>query len=135
MPLRSSNPQAFARDARSFSIVLIKPSHYDDDGYVIQWFRSAVPSNSLAVMHGLTLDCRARRVLGPEIELDIQSMDEDNTRIRPGRIARSLAGKRGLVVLVGVQSNQFPRALDIARPLRAAGIQVCLGGFHVSGSL
>ena len=135
MPLRSSNPQAFARDARSFSIVLIKPSHYDDDGYVIQWFRSAVPSNSLAVMHGLTLDCRARRVLGPEIELDIQSMDEDNTRIRPGRIARSLAGKRGLVVLVGVQSNQFPRALDIARPLRTAGVQVCLGGFHVSGSL
>jgi len=135
MPLRSSNPQAFARDARSFSIVLIKPSHYDDDGYVIQWFRSAVPSNSLAVMHGLTLDCRARRVLGPEIELDIQSMDEDNTRIRPQRIARSLAGKRGLVVLVGVQSNQFPRALDIARPLRTAGVQVCLGGFHVSGSL
>ena len=135
MPLRNSNPQVSARDARSFSIVLIKPSHYDDDGYVIQWFRSAVPSNSLAVMHGLTLDCRARRVLGPEIELDIQSMDEDNTRIRPGRIARSLAGKRGLVVLVGVQSNQFPRALDIARPLRAAGIQVCLGGFHVSGSL
>jgi len=135
MPLRSSNPQAFARDARSFSIVLIKPSHYDDDGYVIQWFRSAVPSNSLAVMHGLTLDCRARRVLGPEIELDIQSMDEDNTRIRPQRIARSLAGKCGLVVLVGVQSNQFPRALDIARPLRTAGVQVCLGGFHVSGSL
>jgi radical SAM superfamily enzyme len=135
MPLRNSNPQASARDARSFSIVLIKPSHYDDDGYVIQWFRSAVPSNSLAVMHGLMLDCRARRVLGPEIELDIQSMDEDNTRIRPQRIARSLAGKRGLVVLVGVQSNQFPRALDIARPLRTAGVQVCLGGFHVSGSL
>jgi len=22
---------------------LIKPSHYDDDGYVIQWFRSAIP--------------------------------------------------------------------------------------------
>jgi len=135
MPLRNSNPQVSARDARSFSIVLIKPSHYDDDGYVIQWFRSAVPSNSLAVMHGLMLDCRARRVLGPEIELDIQSMDEDNTRIRPQRIARSLAGKRGLVVLVGVQSNQFPRALDIARPLRTAGVQVCLGGFHVSGSL
>jgi hypothetical protein len=27
-----------------------------------------------------------------------------------------------VVGLVGVQSNQFPRALDIARPLRAAGI-------------
>ena len=34
-----------------------------------------------------------------------------------------------------MQTNQFPRAMDIARPLRAAGIQVCIGGFHVSGSL
>jgi hypothetical protein len=30
----------------------------------------------------------------------------------------------GLVALVGVQSNQFPRALDIARPLRADGVPV-----------
>jgi Radical SAM superfamily len=120
---------------RRFSVVLVKPSHYDDDGYVIQWFRSAVPSNSLAVMHGLVLDCKSRRVLGEDIEMDIRSMDEDNTRIRPDKLARELKGGRGLVVLVGVQSNQFPRAMDIARPLRAEGVQVCMGGFHVSGSL
>ncbi len=120
---------------QQFSLVLIKPSHYDDDGYVIQWFRSAVPSNSLAVMNGLALDCKERRVLGDDVEIAITSMDEDNTRIRTKRILRQLAGKRGLVVLVGVQSNQFPRAMDIARPLRAAGIQVCIGGFHVSGSI
>src|SRR5262249_6682373 len=41
----------------------------------------------------------------------------------------------GLVGLVGVQSNQYPRALDIARPFRDAGIQVVMGGFHVSGCL
>ena len=41
----------------------------------------------------------------------------------------------GLVALVGVQSNQFPRALDIARPLRADGVPVIIGGFHVSGCL
>ena len=35
--------------------------------------------------------------------------------------------------IVGVQSNQFPRALDIARPFRAAGVPVMIGGFHVSG--
>ena len=35
----------------------------------------------------------------------------------------------------GVQSNQYPRALDIARPFRAAGIAVAMGGFHVSGCL
>jgi hypothetical protein len=118
-----------------FSVVLIKPSHYDDDGYVIQWLRSAVPSNSLAVVHGIAVDCKERRVLGDDVEIAITSMDEDNTRIRPQRIARQLAGGRGLVILVGVQSNQFPRAMDIARPLRAAGVQVCIGGFHVSGSL
>ena len=39
----------------------------------------------------------------------------------------------GMVMLVGVQSNQTPRALDIARPLRALGIQVAIGGFHMSG--
>jgi hypothetical protein len=120
---------------QQFPLVLIKPSHYDDDGYVIQWSRSAVPSNSLAVVHGLALDCKERRVLGEDVDIAITSMDEDNTRIRAQRLARQLAGRRGLVMLVGVQSNQFPRAMDIARPLRAAGVQVCLGGFHVSGCL
>ena len=35
-------------NAGLFHFVMIKPSHYDDDGYPIQWFRSAIPSNSLA---------------------------------------------------------------------------------------
>ena len=122
-------------EQQQFPLVLIKPSHYDDDGYVIQWFRSAVPSNSLAVVNGLALDCKQRRVLGDDVEIVISSMDEDNTRIRTRRIARHFAAGRGLVMLVGVQSNQFPRAMDIARPLRAKGIQVCIGGFHVSGCL
>jgi radical SAM superfamily enzyme YgiQ (UPF0313 family) len=133
-PSRSSSPAAVS-SPDSFMLVLVKPSHYDDDGYIIQWFRSAVPSNSLAVMHGLMLDCKERRALGPNIEIEITSIDEDKTRVRPDRIIRQLRGRRGMVVLVGVQSNQFPRAMDIARPLRAAGIQVCMGGFHVSGSI
>ncbi|MHB1204352.1 MAG: B12-binding domain-containing radical SAM protein [Rhodospirillaceae bacterium] len=37
--------------------------------------------------------------------------------------------------LVGVQSNQFPRAMDLARAFRKAGIAVVIGGFHVSGCL
>jgi radical SAM superfamily enzyme YgiQ (UPF0313 family) len=118
-----------------FSLILIKPSHYDDDGYVIQWFRSAIPSNSLAVLHGLALDCQQRRVLGDDVDIVISAFDETNTRIRPERIAREMRGGCGLVALVGVQSNQYPRAMDIARPLRAAGIAVCIGGFHVSGCL
>ena len=122
---------------KRFSLVLIKPSHYDDDGYVIQWLRSAIPSNTLAVLNGLALDCQERRVLGDDVAIDISAFDETNTRIKPNRIAQQIArgGGRGMVALVGVQSNQYPRAMDIARRLRAAGVQVCIGGFHVSGCL
>jgi radical SAM superfamily enzyme YgiQ (UPF0313 family) len=123
------------RASKQFSLMLVKPSHYDDDGYVIQWFRSAIPSNTLAVLNGLALDCKQRRVLGDDVEIVVSAFDETNTRIRPERIARQFRGRRGLVALVGVQSNQFPHAMDLARPLRAAGVPVCIGGFHVSGCL
>jgi radical SAM superfamily enzyme YgiQ (UPF0313 family) len=120
-----------------FQLFLIKPSHYDPDGYVIQWWRSGIPANTLAAMNGLALDCVERKVLGDDVEIRITIYDETNTRIRPDRIARQIreAGGRGLVMLIGVQTNQYPRAMDIARPLRAAGVQVCMGGFHVSGTL
>ena len=124
-------------DRKVFRLVLIKPSHYDDDGYVIQWVRSAIPSNTLAVLNGLAVDCQARQVLGPDVEIVIDAYDETNSRIKPRKIIQDIrrSGGRGLVGLVGVQSNQFPRAMDIARPLKAAGLQVCIGGFHVSGCL
>jgi radical SAM superfamily enzyme YgiQ (UPF0313 family) len=121
---------------KRFCLVLIKPSHYDDDGYVIQWFRSAIPSNSLAVLYGLALECAQQNVLGENTELQIHAFDETNTRIRPNHIAGLIENAgAGMVMLVGVQSNQFPRALDLARPLRARGINVALGGFHVSGTI
>src|SRR5262245_45090030 len=61
---------------RRFQLVLIKPSHYDDDGYVIQWWRSFMPSNSLAVVYGLADDAARRQVLGPDIAIDITACDE-----------------------------------------------------------
>src|SRR5690606_19462944 len=68
------------------------------------------------------------------IEIVVHAMDETNTEVRVDAIARTVeAADAGMVMLVGVQSNQFPRALDIARPLVARGIQVGIGGFHVSG--
>jgi hypothetical protein len=122
---------------RRFQLILIKPSHYDDDGYVVQWIRSVMPSNSLAALYGLAADARERKVLGANVDIDVTPIDETNTRIRPRRIIAKIRrhGGFGLVGLVGVQSNQFPRALDIARSLRAAGVSVVIGGFHVSGCL
>jgi hypothetical protein len=54
---------------------LIKPSHYDDDGYPIQWFRSAIPSNTLACVNGLADDARRRGVLGPDVDIQIETYD------------------------------------------------------------
>jgi hypothetical protein len=121
---------------RRFVVELIKPSHYDDDGYVIQWLRSWIPSNSLACLYALAEDVAARQVLGPDVAVEIHAYDECHTVIPVKRIARRIrAAEAGLVCLVGVQSNQFPRAVDLGAQFRAAGIQVAVGGFHVSGCL
>ena len=120
----------------TFKVILIKPSHYDADGYVIQWWRSLVPSNSLASMYGLMAECAAAKSLGDDVDIDIEAYDECNTVIDvKGAIRKIGSAKSGFVGLVGVQSNQFPRTLDIARELRAAGVTVVIGGFHVSGCL
>ena len=120
-----------------FRLYLIKPSHYDDDGYVIQWLRSDIPSNTMATLNGIALECSAARVLGEAVDIVITTLDEANHRIKPNKIIREIEanGGRGLVALVGVQTNQFPRAVDIARSLRVADVPVCIGGFHVSGRL
>ncbi|MBR0707007.1 B12-binding domain-containing radical SAM protein [Bradyrhizobium liaoningense] len=122
--------------SKTFRLVLIKPSHYDSDGYVIRWWRGGLPSNSLACLHGIALDCRERQVLGAEFDIDIEAIDETNRKVRVGALARAIkTANAGMVMLVGVQSNQFPRAIDIAREFRSRGIQVAVGGFHVSGTL
>jgi hypothetical protein len=121
---------------RKFKIVLIKPSHYDADGYVIQWLRSTIPSNSLASVYGLLDICAREHILGPDVDIEIDACDECNTVVDiKGAIRAIRAAGAGFVGLIGVQSNQFPRALDIGRQFRAANIPVIMGGFHVSGCL
>jgi hypothetical protein len=125
-------PASAAR--RRFKIVLIKPSHYDADGYVIQWWRSTIPSNSLASLYGLLRECAGTQALGPDTDIEIEAFDECNTVIDVKGTVRDIrAAGGGFVALVGVQSNQYPRALDIARIFRKEGIAVAIGGFHVSG--
>jgi radical SAM superfamily enzyme YgiQ (UPF0313 family) len=122
---------------RRFLLVLIKPSHYGDDGYVIRWWRSMIPSNSLASIYGIAVDSAARGVLGPDVDIDIEAIDEFNTHVDIFKLLQKFARNEnfGLVALIGVQSNQYPRALDIARRFREANVPVAIGGFHVSGCL
>ena len=121
---------------RAFRIILVKPLHYDDDGYVIQWWLSTIPSNSLASVYGLLAACAQEKVLGPDVSIELEAYDECNKIIDVEAMAKRIkADGGGFVGLVGVQSNQFPRAVDLARAFRKLDVPVVIGGFHVSGCI
>lgn len=97
---------------------------------------AVVPSNSLACLYGVTEDVRQRRVL-VGVDLRIHVVDEAVDKMPLDSIFRlnRRDGERVLVCFVGVQTNQFCRAADIAVALRRKDVAFMIGGFHVSGML
>jgi len=122
---------------KKFHIILIKPSKYDDDGYVIRWLRGVITSNSLACLYALTKGVCAQGILGDDVEPVIYCLDETVQKIRVKQLSRNIlsAGDKGIACMVGVQTNQFARALDLSLEFKARGIPSMIGGFHVSGCL
>jgi radical SAM superfamily enzyme YgiQ (UPF0313 family) len=118
-------------------LYLIKPTQYDDDGYVVRHWRGVLPSNTLACLAGLTDEVISQQRLGAGVRVKVHLLDETVDKIPLKRICRSPRGghTKTIVCLVGVQTNQFPRAVDLARIFRRAGLTVMIGGFHVSGYL
>jgi radical SAM superfamily enzyme YgiQ (UPF0313 family) len=120
----------------TLSVFLVKPSKYDDEGYVVRHWRGVLPSNTLACLHGLTEDVKRKGTLG-EVAIRVQLVDEAVAKVPVRKIVRAnrRPGEKAVVALVGVQTNQFCRASDLALSLRRQGVTVLLGGFHVSGML
>ncbi|MBI2902393.1 MAG: radical SAM protein [Candidatus Methylomirabilis oxyfera] len=130
------HPHPQTKTYTTLRVVLVKPSKYDDEGYVIRFWKGVLPSNTLNVLHGLTEDIERRRVLG-DIQIQVDVFDETAEKIPVKKIVQwSRQPTTKLVVcLVGVQTNQFPRALDLGRQFRSYGIDVIMGGFHTSGTI
>ena len=138
LPIGMMNIQKVAIvNKHNFHIILIRPTKYDDDGYPIHWHKTSIPANSLSCLNGIALDCRDRQVLGPDVDITIRTIDEGNARIRPAKLIAEIQNQRAgaLICFTGVQSNQFPRAVDLARPFLDAGLAVAVGGFHVTGCM
>jgi hypothetical protein len=116
-------------------LFLIKPSKYDDEGYVIRYWKGVLPSNTLSCLNGLSEDVRDRGVLGKDLAWEVTLIDDTVQGIPYKKIIKEShqVGTKTVICLVGVQSNQVPRASDIAIKFREAGIDVLMGGFHVSG--
>jgi radical SAM superfamily enzyme YgiQ (UPF0313 family) len=124
---------------RTLRLVLIKPSRYDDDGYVVRHWRGVLPSNTLAALYALTEQVASSGVLGESVAVSLDAYDETVHRVDPREIARRHRALRPddltVIALVAVQTNQWPRASDLALEFRRCGLPVLVGGFHVSGIL
>ena len=121
---------------RELDITLIRPTNYTDDGYPIQMRIGVIRSNTLTQMGTLARDLASYPFFAG-LRLNIRAIDEAIQRV-PARqiITRSRQpGVKSIVMLVGVQTNQFPRAQDVASWFLAHRIPVLIGGFHVSGML
>jgi hypothetical protein len=122
---------------KNLHVVFIRPSRYDDDGYVVRYARGVLPSNTLCCLESLTQGVADAGDLGTDVCVTLDSFDDTVQRVPIGRISRinRRPGTTVVVGFVGVQSNQFMRASDLALELREKGVQVMIGGFHVSGML
>jgi radical SAM superfamily enzyme YgiQ (UPF0313 family) len=121
---------------RRLVIVLVRPSKYDDEGYVVRHWRGTIPSNTLSCLTSLTEDVMASGDLGG-LEVRLERIDETVAHVDPRALGRRYRreGTKVVIGLVGVQTNQFPRAQDLARQFKAEGFEVIIGGFHVSGAI
>ncbi len=122
---------------KDLKLYLIKPSKYDDEGYVIRYWKGVLPSNTLSCLYGLSEEVRERGALGKDLKWSTELIDDTVQKIPYSKAFRlhRCPSTKVVVCLVGVQTNQFPRAVDIAMKVRKEGISVLIGGFHVSGTL
>ncbi|MEK7798235.1 MAG: radical SAM protein, partial [Acidobacteriota bacterium] len=74
---------------------------------------------------------------GDGVEVRLAAYDETVHRVDAAAVARRHRPSRPtdvtVIALVAVQTNQWPRAADLAIEFRRRGLPVLVGGFHVSG--
>ena len=111
---------------RPLRVLLVKPSKYAQDGHVERFRRGFMPNSTLAYMASLT----PGEVDGHAVE--VRTVDEYvRTDLGYLDLLKRDDERRTLLALVGVQSHQFQRALDLAAFAKSRGVEACvLGGPH-----
>src|SRR3989344_4609762 len=105
-------------------VVLIKPTHYDNNGFPYRYWRGVLPSNSLAAMYALTNEALAHIVPG-EIATEVYML-EDGIHRQANELKELMQrfpqeGTKLIVCMVAVQTAQFPRACDLIRRWQGVG--------------
>src|SRR5512147_1628998 len=99
-PLPRVTQDVFPTPCRRLVVILIRPSKYDDEGYVIRHFRGTLPSNTLSCLNSLTEDAMRQGALR-DVEVVVDVIDEIVSQVHPRRIARKYRA-RGTKLLVGL---------------------------------
>lgn len=133
-PESAERTSALEHGVCELDVTLIRPTNYTDDGYPIRMRVGVIRSNTLTQMGTLVRELGNHRFF-QGVRVNVRMIDEAVGRVPVADILRRsrTPGVRTIVMLVGVQSNQFPRARDIASRFLPHGIPVLIGGFHVSG--
>ncbi|MEP6732935.1 MAG: radical SAM protein [bacterium] len=109
---------------QTLRVILVKPSKYAPDGFVERFGRGFMPNSTLLHIKGMTpalLDGHAISVetVDEYTQPDLRYLDW----LRPESCS--------LLALVGVQSHQMHRALDLAALAKTRGVRHCVvGGPH-----
>src|ERR1700726_1418111 len=131
----SLNPET----VRVIRVYFIKPSKYDDDGYVSVFRYGVQPNNTLNVLSALNEEFNRHFSGSRNVHLETIIWDEICDGVVSPETIKAIKEKARedgvelLIGLAGVQSNQYPRGRDLALQFVAEGMPVMMGGFHVSG--
>jgi hypothetical protein len=95
--------------AQPLRVVVLKPSKYTADGYAERFRWGFMPNSPVPYLRSTT----PATIDGTPLE--VHTVDEYiHTDLQYLSLLKSSRGVRTLVALVGVQSHQFQRALDLA---------------------
>ncbi len=125
-PPRAARP-IFLRGPMSepLRVVVLKPSKYLPNGDVERFRRGFMPNSTVPYLRSMT----PARVGDSPVE--VHAVDEYvHTDLRYLSLLRHRRGAATLLALVGVQSHQFHRALDLAAYARRNGCMAVVGGPH-----
>ena len=107
-------------------VVILKPSKYTADGYAERFRWGFMPNSTVPHVRSMT----PAEVGGTPVET--YTVDEYvHTDLEYLSLLGRTRGNRTLLALVGVQSHQFHRALDLAACARRNGCMAVIGGPHV----
>jgi radical SAM superfamily enzyme YgiQ (UPF0313 family) len=110
---------------QSLQVVIVKPSKYTADGYVERFRWGFMPNSTVPYLRSMTTS-----FVG-DMPAEIHTVDEYvHTDMNYLSLLRRRRSGRTLLALVGVQSHQFHRALDLAAYARRNECMVVIGGPH-----